>query len=67
MLKYYIVAKEYADSATFTFGICQIGSFSPSEFISPEAIVINLFVNVWVFLVGLDNSSAFLGFFIKVR
>ena len=58
---------EYADSAAFTFSTWQISSCSPREFISPEATVINLFANVWVFLVGLDNSSDFFGFFVEAR
>ena len=31
------------------------------EFISPEVLVINLFAHLRIFLVGLGNSSEFLG------
>ena len=59
-------ATECADVVGFFFASWQIISCLLCKFISPEVSFINLFANLRVFVVGLDNSSEFLSFFIEV-
>ena len=47
-------AMECADVAAFTFATCQV-RLCFCKFISPEAMVINLFAILQVFLVGFGN------------
>ena len=53
-------AMECADVAASTFARCKIRSCLLSNFISPEATVINLFAISRVFLVGLGKEVNFL-------
>ena len=54
---------ECANVAAFTFATWQIRSCFLCKFISPEAMVINLFEILQVFLVSLGNWSEFFGCF----
>ena len=55
---------ECADVAAFTFATWQV-RLCFCKFISPEAMVINLFAILQVFLVGFGNWSGFFGRFIQ--
>ena len=59
-------ATECADVAGFTFATWQIISCLLSKFISPDVLVIYLFTNLRVFLVGLGNLGEFFSFFIEL-